>query len=1353
MIPDASIIIQLKESFVREPEDSEMVLIMSLDFHGFNLVSPVNRLSPGVLTVAVNVRAYSKGGVQFRNLLTDPISFPLTTSGSLAMTSSGSPGWTTPANATSTTLFTTTSSATASFLNGTVSGLSIPSNATITGIGFTFNAFNSPNFSVVVVGAITVNSVSSTGIDSGSIPGTAGTLSIGGQNTLWGLTITPAFLNAGWTFQLLTNGALSSTVSLNSLIVTISYVVPFTAPSPVHTIRRLNDSTNPIDLPSGYTLIIGAGDNLYAGLKEVAIGFTGNPMSMIPFRPNTSVQPWMYCADSAAADEVTISTQYLVTTGPHANQPVDFVSNGLVKVRSDGRAYRIGLVEPQLAPVVSTENTSITTVGVLLATAIPWTNFEGQNPDYDFGEANGFPNPGPMPPIDGTAPFVVNVANASFVTITSLTGTATINGSVVSPSSGGPSPVSATNPGHFIMDQGTGLTPPPSATVVVGAFTDGAGNVIPMGVSPLFIPSVTDVGANIGGVITIPFGAQSFQIGINSLGDTYSANSGSFAISVQVTTNALPTKTSILGNLTAYYFGDSPTSGPVGSYIWKNPSDSGGSGPTRSISNADGSTTGNSFIFDATFTAGIPSLPGIGNETVPMEWTQLNPDSVAIGANPVFAAPLTSTYATNTSFNNFNFCLTGSLYIPAPGNYTFVLTSKDGAIWGIGADAKLVSATATFDGSSHATVLSGLGQTITVVGGYPLLPTVQPPSSEANDHFVVTAIIHFDSAGIKPIEIDYDFWFHSGRILLLDASPTPGAGATIIPPLPANIKQDVQYRYVYRSSATGATSNPSPESPEETIPVVANTITSIWSPDPQVDVVDYYRLDSATADFTYVATGPNDDLGTTPGTNTPVTDALLDTELGTQLLNFDNFEPFPSIDLPQKGVVNVSGGVITWVSGGAIGGSATGFNLRWLAGTTILIGSPTSLAYIFIARPTSTTTVTIPGVPDGNNLAYEIPQPILANQPLPYMFGPTDNINFTFAVGDQLRPGTLYWCNASNLDAASDSNQTEVTDPGEPLVNGSMSNGRGVLFSISRAWVIMPNFFNALATVTGTEGTQFTLESTSISRGLFIPRCLAVEGGGLIFFRVNDGIHVSPAGAASKSVTDDSLYPIFPHENEDSGTSIPQPVTREGVTIYPPDDSLPNLQKFSVVGAYLYWDYQGTDAVFHTLVFDIAAMGFVWDLYTPPATIHAANDGVSVQGTLVGCSDGTIRLMASQGTETGTAIIMSPALGGQGWNHARMVIVEYSSTAPITLTGFPADSGNGSYGPLPITLPSTGGLLTKLKISAGPSANKYKLLWWMFESTAPFTLNLEGTLVYTRSWGQTSGYLPQQMFAGTGGEG
>ena len=83
------------------------------------------------------------------------------------------------------------------------------------------------------------------------------------------------------------------------------------------------------------------------------------------------------------------------------------------------------------------------------------------------------------------------------------------------------------------------------------------------GVAILYVPSVVDIGANIGVEITVPYGASSLQIGMNSLGNTYSSNSGSIGggqltISGTVTTNALPFVTSILGNLTAYYWGDSP---------------------------------------------------------------------------------------------------------------------------------------------------------------------------------------------------------------------------------------------------------------------------------------------------------------------------------------------------------------------------------------------------------------------------------------------------------------------------------------------------------------------------------------------------------------------------------------------------------------------------------------------------------------------------------------------------------------------------------------------------------------------------------------------------------------------------
>jgi hypothetical protein len=1421
---------------------------VALNFKGFDLTHPPNREPSGSVSIAQNVRTYSAGSVNFRNLLTNAIETvgnPFTLVPTLTCSSSY---WTNPANATSTSLFTSVSVA-ADMGSGTLSlaigAQTIPTTATIAGIKITCNAYATSGSQSLSFGL----GISGATLDKATLTTTAATYTFGGNTSLWGATVTPAIINAGFTpvFEVDNLSGITATTYVNSVVVTIYY----TTPAALHTIRRLNDST-PNGPANGYVLMTGVNTTLFSSTAVVAIGLSGNPVSMIPFRPNSSVQPWMYVGDSAIQGDVTLETEFLITNASGGHTADNFPSNGMMKVRSDNVCYKMGIKEPQLAPSVSTENSSVTTTGVLYATAIPWTNYPtGTNSDFDYGETEGYPNT--TPPVDGTAPYTVNVQNATTVTITipDPTDTVIINGNVITTPTATGLPLASTNPGYYVQPTG-GVSPPSTVpSIIIGAFTDGDGNVIAAGQAPLYIKNIVDVGGNLGVEITVPSTAVSMQIGIDSTGNTFSNNSGSFSITVTVTTNALPLVVSTLGTLSLSYWGDSPSSGQVGSYIWKNPDDSGGSGPTRSTSNADGSTTGNSFIFDASFgtacvpplAAGIPGLPGvdISNGTSdyvinnPMEWFQLTAEGVVSGSNAVFASPLTSTYTTSTTYTNFNFCLTGSIYIPAGGYYKFVLTNKDQTIWGIGGSPTFVSASATYmTGNEETTAgtvslsksqISSYGQTISVVSGIALLP-VAPLKyngtyyNEGGQCTVTTVILHFASAGIHSIEIDYDFWYHSGRILLLMVSPTASSTIsgvttpTIVLPLSDTVREEVQYRYTYRSSATGATSNPSPESTAESVPVKANTITSNWSNDPQVDKVDYYRVDSAITDFTYVCTGPNDDLGG-GGTNTPVSDSLTDTELGTNILVYTNYEPFPSIDLPQKGICTVSSNVITWVSGGAIGGTATGFNTRWLAGTIIKIGSPTSLAYTFISRPSASnfaaltayaldwviedtnghyqlvttagisgsttptfsttggTTVsgtviftdkgivvpdgfvneiTIPGVPDGTDLAYEISEPILAAQPLPYLFGPTDNINYTFGVGDTLRPGTLYWCSGSNLDAAPDTNQMDVTDPGEPLVNGAMSGGRGVLFSIRRAWVIMPNFFNALATVTGTTGSTWTLQATSINRGLFMPRCVAIEGGGLIFFRVDDGIHFSPGGGASKSITDDSLYPIFPHENEDGGTSVPQPVTREGVTIYPPDDTQSQLQKFSIVNGYLYYDYVDTTNVPRTLVFDIQAMGWVWDVYEWPATIHATNEGLSQQGVLVGCNDGSIRQLASGGTETGTAIVQTPAIGGKGWQTlGPVLIVEYSSTSTITLTGYAADADNGSYGPPAITIPSSSGALTKLKLVCG--ASKWKLLWFQFTSTVQFQLNLEDFVVQVKDWGSTGAYREVQPFAENGGGG
>lgn len=523
-------------------------------------------------------------------------------------------------------------------------------------------------------------------------------------------------------------------------------------------------------------------------------------------------------------------------------------------------------------------------------------------------------------------------------------------------------------------------------------------------------------------------------------------------------------------------------------------------------------------------------------------------------------------------------------------------------------------------------------------------------------------------------------------------------------------------------------------------------VTPSPSPDPQVDKINFYRQGGGLANPTFVGQGPN--------SATVFNDQLNDlaAALNREMV-FYNFEPVPSIDLPRSGTLNASANVLTWVSGDT-------FNTRWLPGTVILIGNPTQVAYTAVRRPASTTSwnfvnndPTVVGIPDGTNLVWNISEPTLAAQPLAYLGGPTDNINYVFGVGDPNRPGTLYWCAGSNLDAWPDTNQMDVTDPSEPLVNVVMSAGLGVVFSIKRAWVIYPNFFNALATVTGTSGSTWTLQATAINRGLFIPRCLIVTKSGKIYFRVDDGIDVSNAGSANVSITDDSIYPLFPHESPGVGATAPKPITRNGVTIYPPDDSLPEKQQFGYQNGFMYFSFVGTDGNPYTMTYEERTGAWHPGRYDgAKPTVHAPNEGESQQGTLVGCIDGTVRLLEPNPPEVVQGFVASPAIGGEGWMHGYEFTCEYRADSGATVTFVAADAGNNSYAPLTISLGSTGGEITKYTTKV--SKNKWKLLQAQFSFTDPtFECYIAGTGLSVKPWGSDKTFQFVQFFGGSGGKG
>ena len=1009
----------------------------------------------------------------------------------------------------------------------------------------------------------------------------------------------------------------------------------FTLPAPPNTIVRMNDSS-PDGPSSGYSRVVGTtAGRLYLNATEVASGLSGDPVAILPFGPNESVQPWAYVGDPSQAVTITATGQSCT---------------GMLKVRSDGLTYKTGIKEPQLPPVIGTASSQTSGTDSLLNTTMPWTNRGGQNPNFNYGGTET---------ASDTDPIIISTPIAGSTLTLTVSGTAKVNGATHAPGDSGRNTTGY--PGLYLLGGGPAL-------IVLGAFTDGSGNVI----TPAANPSagyIYNVGAS--ATLTVPQGAIQFQMGVDSEGGDFGNNTpaGSFTVNWTLLTPVVTPNLATSGIITAYIW-DNTQSGDGGaagaSFDWKNPSDT-GTAISETVDTAAVVTTNNSLLID---------YPTPGNDLIAPLWTTLNADGSVAGDVDLYSTPL----YTNQQFSEFHASLVGSFYVPKAGAYNFFIDNMYVVMFGVGGGATSSNGSGDYLGTTNPFY----GQTITVVSGLPLMAVCNWAGTNQTK-----VTVTFPNPGVYPFEFDWAYWYQdegrNPRQFGVLASPTPGAAVANIPPLSSSVRVSAQYWCKYRSSATGAKSNGSPGSVIEISPTLANSVSSPWSPDPQVDKVDYYRQDQGLPNPTYVATGPNDN--TQPGGfNTPIVDTLTDLAVAAnQIMQTDDFEPFPSIDVPKAGRVNVVGGTITWVSGDQ-------FNVRWLPGTLILIGSPTQIAYSLYQRPINATEMYIPDVPSGNNLVYNIAQPILAQQPIPSLWGP-DAYGFMHGGGDPNQPQAYLWTKAYNPDSAPDTNRLLLTSPSETVMGGGIVNGISMAFSQLRAWLMYPNFADAQATTEGTVGTPWTPVPASVTRGLYIRNCICPLGGKELAFRAVDGICVT-SGGAEKSLTDERLYNLFPHED-----FIPQPVKIGPFTVYPPNDNLP--QTLTYQNGYLYYDYTGSDGTPHTLVFDEAAKGWSVDVGNPVFVCHGSDYGASsgnpVSDTLVGCVDGSVRNLQSGGGEIVASVV---ATGADNAGDARALkrigdvfvkaLIEASN--PIALSFYSAQYESSVGGLSPTSLTGTGEL-------------------------------------------------------------
>ena len=249
-------------------------------------------------------------------------------------------------------------------------------------------------------------------------------------------------------------------------------------------------------------------------------------------------------------------------------------------------------------------------------------------------------------------------------------------------------------------------------------------------------------------------------------------------------------------------------------------------------------------------------------------------------------------------------------------------------------------------------------------------------------------------------------------------------------------------------------------------------------------------------------------------------------------------------------------------------------------------------------------------------------------------------------------------------------------------------------------------------------------------------------------FRVDDGIHFSRNGIGSSSITDNDLYPLFVHEG-----STPAPIMRNGYIIWPPDDTKPQAQKFSQQGPYIYWDYIGIDGTPHTLVFDTEKMGWLLDIYTPAATIHASNQRPEPtrKPSRVSGRHGQAHGVRWRRKSYLRVPLRRPSVVKE-WMTAYELTIEYSSEQLCTVSFVAVDEGNESYAPNPVLLPSTAGQISKFTTKVSPS--KWQLLQAVFTTSDPdCQIYPMGCLLSVKAWGSTGLFRNAPLFRPAGGLG
>ncbi len=912
---------------------------------------------------------------------------------------------------------------------------------------------------------------------------------------------------------------------------------------PVHSIIRMNDLVPNV---TPFARYVGTGPDLYfgsgAGLTFLDTGFSGLPLAMVPYRPPMAPEPWLYTYDS----------------------------NKQRRYKTDGTIANIGIQAPTAEPTLARVRPLYTIVENAAALG-SWSGSGGSG-----GTASGG------------------------AIVSRLPATTTINAILYDSGSSGMCVISPTNPsGNFAwMTQGSMVTIAAAESVVIEqAFPSGMATTVSaiaydVGSTGLctIVPAVPVPGIQRNMIVNLnsgtyvrvlsvtagPDGSYSFRCSTG--GTTIAAGQ---AIAVPPSFRCWTTGTRAAGNA---------LTGSSIEFVY-----------TPTVMNGamqDITQTGTITTLDLTQAGGRP----IQNEDymhISMlfdhpEWVTEIHVMLGMGVSPTFA-------------NDYYY------YVLRPGDFQSSITGMGGVTTQQATLQAQLEALATQISSTGTA--EGVGENV----AQPPYPIAEIPSTNAPQTAQLTEganswtevmfkISDLTRVGSAPSLTLADvvklgiYVSTSGGVVTMDFGGWwvgGGYGPDCNFNTYGNQDPEIQWRYRYRSSATGAKSTVSPETRNgEILRRQAVTVTAPVSPDAQADLVDWERRGGSNPDWHYIGT-----IAPGFGFIDNITEAAA--QIGDPL-EVTTYQPWPVTDVPQGGQATVTGTHVVWSSGSK-------FNLRWLRGTEIVIGNNT---YSLFAPPTSDTVLELAEnvTPPAGSYFFLIPEATIEGQPI-YGAWLDEANNRICAVGDPFNPGLMYYTNVDNPDGASDSGTAEITSPSEPLLNGFYAEGANYIFTSSSLYrvestpgAVSPYAAYRLSGIEGLAGAW----------GFDYQRRMLSWWG-------PDGIYAYAFGAAAENISAPDFLPLFPHEGQLGRQMIPGvPVSISGQTIFPPNYARDNFLRIGYNESFLYATYFNSNADVETLVYSFLLKGWRKDIYKPQATMFVLEKGVEQPLVMVGAIDGQL---------------------------------------------------------------------------------------------------------------------------------